>query len=225
MASALLGFLETKYIRTTTALARYHMPGLADCDGLALACSMAYLLTRYTSQDIQSLFAQAQDPRVMEFFPGLGTYEWASTFVERQQKQFAQHKTCYWAVRKNGSNNDNLVTLNTSLHAAKSLPYLGFVGVIHNTVAGVKENYWDIGWRLAPALWGKGITVPAAQAAMQHIQDMHPDARFHAVITDTNQPSIQVATRLGMKRSQSFQHPMLLKHPELVNCGMWSTNT
>jgi RimJ/RimL family protein N-acetyltransferase len=57
----------------------------------------------------------------------------------------------------------------------------------------------EIGWWLAPRLWGHGYATEAGAAAMQHVLGALGRTRVVAIIDPPNEASKRVATRLGLR--------------------------
>ena len=69
----------------------------------------------------------------------------------------------------------------------------------------------EIGWRLAPAAWGRGIATRGARLALA---DLFGRCGIEAVVAFTpigNAPSRRVMERLGMRGdpAETFDHPAL----------------
>ena len=71
----------------------------------------------------------------------------------------------------------------------------------------------EIGWRLAPAHWGKGYATEAAKAAVRFgFEDLNLDQIVSFTVA-ANKSSWSVMERLGMTRdpAEDFDHPRLPK--------------
>ena len=94
-------------------------------------------------------------------------------------------------------------------------PFLGFVGAMRlmrsMPFAGGERpgSLVEVGWRLGPEAWGRGIATRAARLALA---DVFGRCGVDAVVAFTalgNVPSRRVMERLGMVRDADFDHPAL----------------
>jgi len=74
---------------------------------------------------------------------------------------------------------------------------IGFVGLISQTIDGVGQI--DLGYRLDPLYWGKGLATEAAMAVCQYAFEQLKIERIISIIEAENVRSIQVANRIGMR--------------------------
>lgn len=79
--------------------------------------------------------------------------------------------------------------------------FAGYVGVMHNDTPGHPFGPHDeIGWRLLPSFWGKGIALQAARLAVSDSFYRVGLPHVLAYTTASNLRSQAVMTRLGMTR-------------------------
>lgn len=64
----------------------------------------------------------------------------------------------------------------------------------------------EIGWRLKPEYWGRGLATEIARAVMEYGWRRFNFDRLVAVIRPANQASIRVAEKLGMTLEATFDH-------------------
>jgi len=57
----------------------------------------------------------------------------------------------------------------------------------------------DIGYALLPRFWSKGYAVEAAQAVKEYARDVIGLKRLVAIVDPTNEPSIRVLERVGLR--------------------------
>jgi RimJ/RimL family protein N-acetyltransferase len=57
----------------------------------------------------------------------------------------------------------------------------------------------EIGWWLAPRVWGRRYATEAGEAAMKHVLGPLGRTRVVAIIDPPNEPSKRVAVRLGLR--------------------------
>jgi RimJ/RimL family protein N-acetyltransferase len=76
---------------------------------------------------------------------------------------------------------------------------------------------FEIGWWLARDVWGRGYATEAGDAAMRHVLETMAFSRAVAIIDPGNQPSIAVASRLGMNYDGRYTGAQLgHRMPEIV---------
>lgn len=74
-------------------------------------------------------------------------------------------------------------------------PFIGMVGLwFPEGWPGV-----ELGWRLQPEFWGKGLALDASRAVMRHAFDALQLPELLSIIRADNQRSIRLAERLGME--------------------------
>jgi RimJ/RimL family protein N-acetyltransferase len=67
----------------------------------------------------------------------------------------------------------------------------------------------ELGWRLAPAAWGRGLATEAARAALAGGLEARPTDEVLSVIHPKNARSQSVATKLGMSHQRTVLNPLL----------------
>ncbi|MEM7732510.1 MAG: GNAT family N-acetyltransferase [Pseudomonadota bacterium] len=99
--------------------------------------------------------------------------------------------------------------------------FAGYVGVMHHDGANHPLGPHDeIGWRLLPTFWGKGIALQAARRTLFDVFDRVGLPHVLAYTTATNLPSQAVMTRLGMTR-----RPDLDFEEHYPPIGIWQGHT
>lgn len=73
---------------------------------------------------------------------------------------------------------------------------IGFAGFKVQLIDG--EQKVELGYRLSPQYWGKGLASEAVRALSQYAFNQIKLSEFIAIIEPENIKSVQVATRLGM---------------------------
>lgn len=161
--------------------------------------SARLLLRRWTDEDLPAFAHMGASPEVMKYFPALLSREESDAVATRIRARTEEFGFGFWALEIPG------VT-----------PFAGFVGL---SVPGFEAHFTpcvEIGWRLAPAYWGKGYATEAASLALDFAfgeRNLQEIVAFTAV---QNSPSRRVMERLGMRHDSAddFDHPVLAQgHP------------
>lgn len=130
--------------------------------------------------DREAFRAMAQDPVVMRYINGgvpLSEEEIDATLA-RQGRNAEVHGFCMGALVEKASG---------EVIGVAGLQPLGTTGDL------------EIGWWLAPRVWGRGFATEAGAAAMNHVLGTLGRPRVVAIIDPPNEASKRVAARLGLR--------------------------
>jgi RimJ/RimL family protein N-acetyltransferase len=157
------------------------------------------LLRRWRDTDVAPFAVLNADQNAMRFMPGTMTADGTRAMVGRICDHFDAHGFGLWAVEAPGV-----------------APFMGYVGLQRPTFDAHFTPCVEIGWRLAPAYWGKGYAMEAASAALRFgFEDLNLDQIVSFTVI-ANKPSWSVMERIGMTRdpAEDFDHPRLPQgHP------------
>jgi RimJ/RimL family protein N-acetyltransferase len=160
------------------------------------------LLRQWKDSDIGPFAALCADAKVMEFFPSTLNREESDAMVGRCRGLIEQRGWGLWAVE---------------LKVAPG--FLGFVGLSVPAADLPFSPCVEIGWRLSEEYWGYGYATEAAQAALEfgfrnlNLQEI---VSFTAIL---NRRSQAVMKRIGMRQTESFEHPRMPEgHPLRPHC-------
>lgn len=152
------------------------------------------LLRRWRAEDADAFAAINADPRVMEYFPDPLTPAQSAALTARIETSFEQRGYGLWALELPGS-----------------APFAGFVGLevlapVFSFAPGV-----EIGWRLAPEQWGRGLATEAARLVVAFAFEQLALEELVALTFVGNTRSRAVMERIGMARdpTEDFIHPSL----------------
>jgi ribosomal-protein-alanine N-acetyltransferase len=84
------------------------------------------------------------------------------------------------------------------IHKADST-LIGYCGFVES------DGRAEIGWRLAPAYWEQGLATEAARCALDYGFEVLGFRNVFATVQASNQPSIRVVEKLGMKLESRFE--------------------
>lgn len=152
------------------------------------------VLRSWRPDDAPAFYAMNLDPRVYEFLPGPMSMEQVESFIAYQAELLARTRACYFAVETEGA-------------------LAGFVGLKQHAEDSLLPfaPCTDIGWRLAPAHWGKGIAGEAARACLAYgFEELGLDEIVSFTVPE-NLRSRAVMEKLGMREDTGggFAHPAL----------------
>jgi ribosomal-protein-alanine N-acetyltransferase len=152
------------------------------------------ILRRWREDDLAPFAAMNGDPLTMRFMPSVMTEDETRTLIGRFEEHHRAHGFGVWAVEAPGV-----------------APFVGFTGLQRVGFEAPFTPAVEIGWRLAPAYWGRGFATEAARAALRTgFEDLNLD-QIVSFTVEANKPSWSVMERLGMTRdaSEDFDHPRL----------------
>jgi RimJ/RimL family protein N-acetyltransferase len=152
------------------------------------------ILRRWREDDLAPFAAMNDDPLTLRFMPGVMTAEETRAQIARFEAHHRLHGFGVWAVE-----------------APEVAPLVGYVGLQRVGFEAPFTPAVEIGWRLAPAFWGKGYATEGAKAALRTgFEDLNLDQIVSFTVL-ANKPSWSVMERLGMMRdpAEDFDHPRL----------------
>lgn len=162
-------------------------------------------LRGWRPSDLAPFAGMNADPAVRRWFPGLMTRQESDASVEAIQNSFRQDGFGFWAVE------------------TRDLPFAGFIGLKRPVYSAPFLPAVEIGWRLDPSVWGQGLAVEGARAALAYGFGEAGLDEIIAVAPQVNLPSIAVMKRLGMRHdpAEDFDHPLLAGHPNIRRCVLY----
>lgn len=146
------------------------------------------LLRPWKESDYESFYTMSSDPLVYEFLPKFLDKNASDAFVDRFRKDFDRRGWGFWALENKESGD-----------------FMGTAGLHEpGPEFGVGRPCVEIGWRLAPAFWGKGF---ATEAACEILRFAFIELKLDEIVSFTsltNKRSLNVMKRLGMERAGEF---------------------
>lgn len=136
------------------------------------------LLTPVTPADIDDVHAVYSDARTWQHLPS-GRHRSREQTVDLVQRKIggrARHGLGSWAIR-----------------STADASFLGLGGV--DMTAG---HVWNLGYRLAPSAWGRGIATEVARSAVTAAHDTAPDVPVTGRVLTNNPASQRVLARAGL---------------------------
>ena len=151
------------------------------------------MLRRWRDADRAPFAALNADPRVSEFLSKSLSAEESDALAERIEAHFEKHGYGLWAVEVPG---------------VASLA--GFLGLAVPRFEAHFTPCVEVGWRLAPAYWGRGYASEGARAAVAFGFETLDLEEIVSLTATGNLRSRRVMERIGMTRDpqDDFDHPM-----------------
>jgi RimJ/RimL family protein N-acetyltransferase len=152
------------------------------------------MLRTWNDNDVQPMLAINQDPKVMEYFPGLQDLEMTKNFIDKVNAHFENHGySLYTTVRKDTNE------------------FIGFIGLL---IADFKAHFTpatEIGWRLSSNHWGQGFATEGAKAVLDYA---FRELKIPEIVSFTaagNAKSIRVMQKIGLQHNEAddFDPPKL----------------
>lgn len=161
----------------------------------------------WTDDDLDLMTELNNNEAVMEYFPSLQNRETTYTFIKKMYTQFEANHFCYFAVE-----------------LLENEEFIGFIGLSKQDHGLDKGDFIDIGWRLNPKVWGKGLATEGAKVCLQFAKNKFQIREIYAIAVKSNTPSIRVMEKIGMKLEETFIHPKLNSYPKLRECVLYYIN-
>ncbi|MBA4210486.1 MAG: GNAT family N-acetyltransferase [Parvibaculum sp.] len=152
------------------------------------------ILRPWRAEDFEPFAAMSADPKVMEHFPSTLTRADSDNVASILKTDIEIMGYGFWALEVPGE-----------------AAFIGFVGIRPVTFEAHFVPAVEIGWRLAPAHWGKGYATEAARAALAHGFGALGLTEIVSFTTTMNLRSQTVMQRIGMTHDETddFDHPAL----------------
>lgn len=159
------------------------------------------ILRKFTSADADAFAAMNADPQVMRYFPGVMSRADSDGFLARLMEMSEQSDVSLYALEMRDTGK-----------------MIGFTGLSRPTYETPFTPCVEIGWRLIPSAWGKGLACEAARASLVFGFVDLGLAEIVSFTTVANQPSRKLMERLNMTRdpADDFDHPKLANDHPLV---------
>jgi RimJ/RimL family protein N-acetyltransferase len=161
------------------------------------------LLRPYRATDVDDVLEYAADPEWSRYLASLP----ASSYTRVEAEGFVASQ----------------MAVDRELHPSWAIEHQGrAVGGV-NVLFAYEHRVGELGYGLAPRLWGQGLVVEAARAVLDAAFGAYPQlARVRARTDGRNAQSLRVLEKLGMKREALLRSDRLFRG-ELVDevvCGV-----
>ncbi len=159
------------------------------------------LILRDWKENDLELFAQLNaDPRVMEHFPSVKSFDESIKEYNSILEHFKKHSYGWWAVSEKNDTD-----------------FIGFIGLRYIDFPASFTPSVEIAWRLSYDYWGKGYATEGANACLKYGFEV---LKLPEIISFTSVPNVRsqaVMKRIGMDHDLEgdFNHPKLPKEHRL----------
>ena len=153
----------------------------------------------WRDEDIEPHAAMNADPRVMEFFPSVMSWEESTAGLARARERIAERGFSFWPIEVVGG--------------------ASFIGMAGLSVPSFEAPFMpavEIGWRLVADHWGQGYATEAARGVLAFGFRRLVLPEIVAFTTVANVRSRRVMEKLGMRHApeDDFLHPAIPEgHP------------
>lgn len=159
------------------------------------------ILRPWKDEDFLPYALMNADPKVREFFPSVLTREESDSEARRIRATHDRDGFCFFAAE-----------------AIATGEFVGFIGLqtMNFVVPSVAQPAVEIGWRLSPSNWGKGLATEGARGAVRYAFATLRLREIVAITAATNLRSRRVMEKIGMRHfpELDFDHPRIPEgHP------------
>ncbi len=152
-------------------------------------------LRPWRAAEADAFAALNADPAVMRHFPAPLSRAESDAMLDRVRAHEARHGFSFWAIEQRGGGAER--------------PVAGFCGLQRVSFEARFAPAVEIGWRLFPAHWGRGLAREAAELALDAAFGPLGLEEVVAFTVPANAPSWGLMRRLGMRPDGAFEHPRL----------------
>ena len=149
-------------------------------------------LRQWTPEDREPFYRINSDPRVMEHFPGTLSRSESEQLIVGIESHFARHGFGLFAAE-----------------LRETRQFIGFIGISIPAFDAPFMPAVEIGWRLDPAFWNRGLATEGARAVLRYAFDVLELKEVVSFTVPDNFASRRVMEKLGMTRDSAhdFDHP------------------
>jgi RimJ/RimL family protein N-acetyltransferase len=143
--------------------------------------------------DAEAFAALNAEPAVMRFIPPFRpmTRAESDALLQRITAHWDEHGYGLWAVEPRDDGGT----------------CIGFTGLAVPAFLPAVLPTVEVGWRLHPAWWGRGLATEAARASVRYGAHALGLASVVSIIDPLNVASLKVAAKLGMRPGRDRVHP------------------
>jgi RimJ/RimL family protein N-acetyltransferase len=177
--------------------------GVGTVEGVDELRTERVLLRRWRAEDEREMARINREPEVARYLNRPVDEVVIAGFFAAICGHWQQHGFGPWAVE--------------SLEPERSGAFLGFVGLAFvPAFLSAAGSAPELGWRLDPSVWGRGLATEASMAARDDALGRLEQPELISVIHPQNQRSQRVAVKLGMRHERQIENPALG-----INVDVW----
>jgi RimJ/RimL family protein N-acetyltransferase len=141
------------------------------------------LLRGWRDEDLEPYVRLCADAAVMRYIGGGAplTREESEAQISRFVRHWEERGFGLWAIEHRASG-----------------AFVGFVGLVHQDEWSEDEHKTEVGWRLDPAYWGRGLATEGAVASVRYGFEELGLKRIISIIQPENMASRRVAEKAGL---------------------------
>jgi len=152
------------------------------------------ILRTWLNSDLQTMLVINQDPKVMEYFPGLQDLKTTKNFITKVNNHFDKYGYSLYACVRKDSNE-----------------FIGFIGLLIADFEAHFTPVTEIGWRLSSKHWGQGFATEGSKAVLDYAFRELEIPEIVSFTAKDNSKSIRVMQKIGLHHNaeDNFDHPKL----------------
>jgi len=158
----------------------------------------------WQDSDLPSFSAMNADKETMRYFEKPLSKEESKKMMERMNNLYEDRGYCYFAVE-----------------SLENREFIGMIGLGWKTFEADFTPSVDIGWRLDKRFWNQGIASEGAIRVIEYAKKKGIKEVF-SIASKANLASIRVMGKIGLNYLRDFDHPELIRSPELNPCCLYS---
>jgi RimJ/RimL family protein N-acetyltransferase len=159
---------------------------------MALLTTDRLILRHWCAADREPFARLNADPRAMEFMPAILSRDESDRVADRIEAHFRERGFGLYAAEMRDDQS-----------------FIGFIGLAIPCFQAAFTPCVEIGWRLSPDRWGKGLATEGARAVVREAFDILQIKELVSFTVPRNFRSRRVMEKLGMTHdpSNDFDHP------------------
>jgi RimJ/RimL family protein N-acetyltransferase len=158
------------------------------------------------AEDLDALAAMNAEPAVMRFVAPNRPLrrDESADFLDRIVRHWDEHGFGLWALVPRHEPDPGCI---------------GFAGLAIPSFLPAVLPAVEVGWRLAPAWWGRGLATEAARASVDYGFERLGLRSIVSIIDAGNAASLRVAEKLGMRPGRDRLHPITRRRLRVMHVG------
>ncbi len=161
----------------------------------------------WQSTDLTFLNELNSNSEVMKYFPKTVSETENIKFIEGMQSMFKVKGYCYFVVE-----------------ILQTREFMGFIGLALQDYEAAFTPAIDIGWRLLPQYWKKGLATEGAKRVLKFAEKDLKIDNIISVAPVINTGSIEVMLKIGMTHQYNFNHSKLREFKRIEKCSLYSVS-